>query len=230
MKRSMKKVVVVAILATLGMFISAEALADDSKPVSKNPWSLSGNAIEVVGGLGDSVFAIELSSGPTTDSSVTFTPPKPITFADLKVLSAWFNVTATDCTVGSPRFQIALTNNGTTCKPVGNPAASPASCNVSVYFGPPPSFTGCPFGWQSTGNLITSTDPRFDTLQVLNGIQSDTYADALKLVGSLPVQSISLIVDSGDDLTKFPRGQVIQVDDITINNFRLIEVPRAASR
>ena len=66
-----------------------------------------------------------------------------------------------------------------------------------VYLGPAPSFTGCSQNvWIASGNLIGSTDGRFDTSQVQAGTQISTYAQALALVGAYPVTGISIVVDS----------------------------------
>jgi hypothetical protein len=61
-----------------------------------------------------------------------------------------------------------------------------------VYLGPAPSFTGCSTNvWIASGNLIGTTDGRYDTSQVQAGTQSSTYAQALALVGSYQVTGIS---------------------------------------
>jgi hypothetical protein len=94
-----------------------------------------------------------------------------------------------------------------------------ADGNVFVYLGPYPNFTGCFFGWQNTGNLISSTDLRYDTSQV-GGTFYDTHAGAVALVGSKDVLGVQLVVDSG---WMFPRGQAVLVDNVTVNNHKLTQ-------
>ncbi len=238
MKAIIKKLAVLAIIVTVGIFlVNSDAMAAGFyKPPKVNPWSLSGKAIEVVGGLCCDYCAIELSSlckfveplpdglptnqvAPACDfstltySDVTFKPPKKMTFADLKKLSVWFNVTATDCGGGSPRFQVAIDTDGDGI----------SNGNLFIYLGPYPNFVDCAFGWQSTGNLIGNTELRFDTTQFGTGLFYDTYANALTLLGAKTVLSISLVVDSGW-LPQFnPQGEVIQIDELWINNYRLTQ-------
>ncbi len=106
--------------------------------------------------------------------------PANATFADIQSLGADIMFEADDtCGGGSPRFVIELATGGA----------------VSVYIGDPPNFTGCT-GTVSTGELIGSSDLRFDTSQVGGSFYS-TYADALALVGNAGVSSLQLIVDGG---------------------------------
>ena len=131
-----------------------------------------------------------VSNTGTTDatddfSGVTLSGTGVTTFASITTLSTEFDVTDDDCKAGSPRFSVKLTT------PSG-------SKNVFVYLGPSPSFTGCTQNsWLSSGNLIGSTDARFDISQVVAGGQASTYAQALAAAGSYTVESISLVVDSG---------------------------------
>jgi hypothetical protein len=88
---------------------------------------------------------------------------------------------------------------------------------VFVYLGPAPSFSGCsPNVWITSGNLIGSTDGRFDTSQVQAGTQVSTYAQANALVGSLQVTGISLVVDSGWAFTD--KEQTVMVRNVKIND------------
>ena len=64
--------------------------------------------------------------------------------------------------------------------------------------------------------LISSPDPRFDISQIVAGGQYSTYAAALAAVGTYPVESISLVVDSGwafDD-----KEQTVLARNITVNS------------
>ncbi|HEV8663629.1 MAG TPA: hypothetical protein VGT06_10905 [Candidatus Methylomirabilis sp.] len=190
-------------------------------PSVEAQFSLFGSATEVIGGIGNTR-AVELTSrctftgsppscdtsGPTfTFSGVNFQSFTPLTFAGISQLSADFNVGATDCGGGSPRFQINIDIDGD----------GVSDGNVFVYLGPSPNFTGCLFGWQSTGNLIGNTDAgRYDATQfAASGGQLGTYAQAVAALGNFPVVGIQLVVDSG--WFTGPRGQAIQVDNIRIN-------------
>ena len=126
------------------------------------------------------------STGPAataTASGIHFVLPAGSTFAGLSQLGTEFNPTVGGCGGGSPRFSINLANGE----------------NVVVALGPSPNFTGCALNtWQSSGNLIGNNDTgRYDTSHVPGGSPFTTYAAALALVGSQPVASIDLIVDSG---------------------------------
>ena len=86
-----------------------------------------------------------------------------------------------------------------------------------VYLGPAPSFAGCsPNVWIASGNLIGSTDGRFDTSQVQAGTQVSTYAQAQALVGSFPVTGISLVVDSGWAFAD--KEQTVMARNVKIND------------
>ena len=126
------------------------------------------------------------------------------TFSSIATLSTELNVTDDDCSGGSPRFQIQ----------VQTPSGAK---NVFVYLGPAPSFTGCsPNVWIASGNLIGSTDGRFDTSQVQAGTQVSTYAQAQALVGSYQVTGISLVVDSGWAFAD--KEQTVMVRNVKIND------------
>ncbi len=143
-------------------------------------------------------------AGTTNDASgVSFTGTGVTTFSSITTLSTEFDVTDDDCKAGSPRFQVR----------VQTPAGEK---NVFVYLGPPPSFTGCsPNVWIASGNLIGSTDARYDTSQVQPGTQVSTYAQALALVGAYQVTGISLVVDSSFAFTD--KEQTVRIRNVRIN-------------
>jgi hypothetical protein len=129
--------------------------------------------VTLVSNTADADAANDASSVRVVNSGVT-------TFSSLKTLGAQYNVTDDGCGGGSPRFQIAFGDK-----------------NAFVYLGTPPSFTGCTEGrWVGTGNLLRSSDARFDLSQ-LGGAQQSTYQQALALLTSQTVSGISLVVDSG---------------------------------
>jgi hypothetical protein len=131
---------------------------------------------------------------------IAWEPKKDLTFSDIKKLSADING---DYAGGSPRFQINVLLPDGSVK------------NVFVYLGEDPSFIGTTDGWEKSGNLIGSTDLRWDTSQV-GGTFYDDYAGAVDLVGDLPVVGIQLVVDGG---WFFPNGiQTVLVDNVRVNN------------
>ena len=178
----------------LAAIFAGAALAATATPFGGA--TTSGGILTLVSNTGDSDTANDFSGATFSDTGVT-------TFASLAALSAEFNVTDDDCSGGSPRFQLEVQT------------ASGAK-NVFVYLGPTPSFTGCSQNvWIASGNLVGSTDGRFDTSQVQAGTQVSTYAQALALVGSLPVTKLSVVVDSG---WAFPdKEQTVEIRNVTIN-------------
>jgi hypothetical protein len=156
----------------------------------------SGGILTLVSNTGDASAANDFSGASFFDTGVT-------TFASLTTLSTEFDVTDDDCIAGSPRFQVRVQT------PSGEK-------NVFVYLGPTPSFTGCSQNvWVASGNLIGSTEGRFDTSQVQAGTQVSTYAQALALVGTYQVTGISLVVDSGWALAD--KEQTVRIRNVKVN-------------
>ena len=121
------------------------------------------------------------------------------TLADLGYLGADYNITAGDCGGGAPRFSIGLDTGS-------------ATGELHIYLGPPPSFTGCPAGWQSTGNILANADLRFDW-QAFGGPFYGSYAGALAGLGAATVDYISFDVDGG--------WAVGGVQTVLVDNFRI---------
>jgi hypothetical protein len=169
------------------------------------PWALFGDAQFVREGGKGNKWVVELSSIDDSFSGVSFSPRKNTTFADLRELSASYNVVEGRFGGGSPRFQVALDNDGD----------GDSDGNVFVYLGTPPNFDDEPSGWESTGNLLLSEDLRFDLTQ-FGGPFYGSYEDALELVGDAEVVSVNLVVDAG-----WLTDQVILFDDIRVDNFKL---------
>ncbi len=156
----------------------------------------SGGILTLVSNTGDAGAANNFSGASFSDTGVT-------TFASITTLSTEFDVTDDDCIAGSPRFQVRVQT------PSGER-------NVFVYLGPTPSFTGCSQNvWVASGNLIGSTEGRFDTSQVQAGTQVSTYAQALALVGTYQVTGISLVVDSGWALAD--KEQTVRIRNVKVN-------------
>jgi hypothetical protein len=195
-------VVAIASCATLVFTSQAQA----------GPFALFGEATQVIGGLGPDNKAVELTSrcprfigqppniicdAIWTVSGIAYTPPPHMTVKDITALSTSFNVGASDCINGGPYFEIDT-----------------PSGNIYVVIGPPPDFTNCFYGWQTTGNVVASSDARVSSLQ-LGGPFFGTWADALAVGGDNPVTAVMLITDQGWNIV---RGQAITVDNFRVNN------------
>ncbi len=146
------------------------------------PFTLFGGATNITNGAS---LVSDVSNPSTTDdfSGIDLTIPNNMTFADIVSLSTTYNVGDDDCMGGSPRFQVHLnTTSGTK--------------SMFIYLGPTPNFTGCAAGDLATGNLIGSTDARFDLTQ-LGGPFYGTYNDALAYAAGLKVLGVQVVADAG---------------------------------
>ena len=188
------------LIAIVGAFAGAVMLVPAAFAATATPFGgatvAADGTLTLVSDTGD--------ASTTNDASgATFTGAGVTTFSSLTTLSAEFNVTDDDCSGGSPRFQVKVQT------PSGEK-------NVFVYLGPTPSFTGCsPNAWIASGNLVGSTDGRFDASQVQAGTQVSTYAQALAVVGSYQVTGISFVVDSGWAFAD--KEQTVQARNVRIN-------------
>jgi hypothetical protein len=136
-------------------------------------------------------------------------PLQDLTFGEITTLSTDFYVKEGDCGGGSPRFQISLDTDHD----------GDHDGNVFVYLGPWPNYNGCPLQtWESSGNLVTNPELRWDTTQV-GGTFYGSHAQAVILVGGADVLGVSLAVDSGWVLPS--KRQVICVDDAEVNGVKL---------
>lgn len=219
----------------LAVTVLGAALTARAFPVLADPgdgqgrFSLFDEAKRIVGGLFPGVSAVDLSSvacaltGPptqppadncsnpppynVTDSGITWKPPgnnRP-TLSQIKTLSTFYDMSATDCGGGSPRFVIFTSAH-----------------SLQGYFGPPPNFTGCPVGWQNTGNFADPADPAH-RWGVDNGGTYVPWSTIVGSYGSLTVTSIILVVDGG--WKDAPRGQDAVIDRFTVNNDVLSGAP-----
>jgi len=196
-----------------GLLVAAVAFAWAGPAQADNAWVPFGNADVVkttkAKGKGNNwalSLVSDVTSADTDDwyAGLSYTPKDALDFADLKTLSADILLTEGTYGGGSPRFQITV-------------ATESGDKNIFVYFGTAPNFDDSPAGWISTGNLIGSTDLRFDTTQ-LGGEFYDDYAGALQLAGDLEVVEVSLVVDGG---WKMEDGvQAVLVDNVTVNNVK----------
>jgi hypothetical protein len=170
-------------------------------------YSLFGDATLVSPGNA-SMYAASATSDSTATNGfggVSFTVPAGTTVDDLGTLGTVYLVVDGDCGGGSPRFSIRVDMDD-------DGVASSGDKNIFVYIGPHPNFTGCPAGWQSTGNLLSDVDTRVDTGQV-GGTFYDTLANAKTLVGAKQVIRISFVVD-GSWLVD---PQTFDVDNVDVN-------------
>jgi hypothetical protein len=187
-------------IAMAGGIVLAAVLAPAALAATATPFggaTTSGGILTLVSNTGDAGAGNDFSGASFSDTGVT-------TFASLTTLSTEFDVTDDDCIAGSPRFQVRVQT------PSGER-------NVFVYLGPTPSFTGCSQNvWIASGNLIGSTDARFDTSQVQAGTQVSTYAQALALVGTYQVTGIALVVDSGWAFAD--KEQTVRARNVKVNS------------
>ena len=195
------------LIALTGALVGAAILIPAALAATATPFGgatvAADGTLTLVSNTGDATAANDFSGASFSGTGVT-------TFASLTTLSTEFNVTDDDCSGGSPRFQVKVQT------PSGEK-------NVFVYLGPAPSFTGCsPNAWIASGNLVGSTDGRFDTSQVQpGGKQISTYAEALELVKSFQVTGISLVVDSGWAFAD--KEQTVQARNVKVNGSTFYE-------
>ncbi len=204
----MKKQFLVLVAAVAALTFAVPALAADGT-------TTSGGAT-----IDDGIATLVANTGnaSATDdfSSISVPVPAGLTFAQITQLAAEFNVTDDDCGAGSPRFWIRVGDK-----------------NVFVYLGPAPTFTGCAQNtWTSTGNLVGTTDAcRVDTSQIAPGTQCSTWAAAVALVGSQPVQSVNLVVDASWAGSANPafadKEQTVLVRNVQLNDKTYL-VPKTA--
>lgn len=207
-----KKLLILPVLAIMSAMLLTSAYARNG------PWSLFDSAVFVkVTDHPPNPWAVNLTStwdpvhSTYTDGGVAFqSPNNKMTFADIYALGTDYKALVGGIGGGSLRFQIHV--NNTVLNKEGN---------VFVYIGPYPNFVESPNGWETTGNLITATDNRYDTSQV-GGTFYDTYTGALALVGTWKVLGISLVADSGWFFPPTNYVQQILVDNVMVNNFQLI--------
>ncbi|MGH7529348.1 MAG: hypothetical protein ACREMN_03110 [Gemmatimonadales bacterium] len=182
-----------------------------SAPAGSSVWSAFGDATASRQDAAPDPWAVQLRSAASGAGfgGIAFSPPTPLTFAQVTTLSADFNVGDDDCGGGSPRFQVGLDTDGD----------GDRDGNIFVAFGPSPNFTGCIAGWQNTGNLIGNTEHgRYDASQV-GGSGFGTYQDALAVARDAQVLGIQLVVDGS---WLFADGeQTILVDNVQVNEHRL---------
>lgn len=172
----MRKLLLAAV-AVLALAATAPALAADGSTTFGGATVENGTAT-LVANTGNASSADDFSG-------VTVPVPTGLTFGQITQLSADYNVTDDDCGAGSPRFQVRIGGQ-----------------NVFVAFGPAGTLTGCTKNtWLSTGNLTQAqaSECRVDTSKFAGGKQCSSWAEAVTLLGSQLVESVSLVVDASWD-------------------------------
>ena len=198
----MRKLLLAAV-AALALATAAPALA--AEPTTSGSATITNN-------VGTIVSNTSVPNTPADDGgAITFPIASGLTLGQITQLSAEFNVTDDDCSAGSPRFVINYGPNK----------------NVVVYLDPTPAVSGgCTANtWLSTGNFVGTAVPcAVDTSQISPGTQcTATWASAVTLMGSQPILSISLVVDSG--WSQADQEQTVQFRTVKINNDTFLTTP-----
>jgi len=171
--------------------------ADGSSNFKANGKAVIPVKFALASGTGAFVFQSIFSDNPavtSNDSSfLKWTSATPLTFADIAELSALYAFTDGDCAGGSLRWTVRLNDGGT-------------NRNLDIHYQPGAGGIGqqtCAAG-TSGQNLIGSSDTiyviqEFNTTHpgAFDSPYNTTYADVVAELGSLPVVSANLIVDSG---------------------------------
>jgi hypothetical protein len=192
----MRKVLVLAVVAA-GLTIAAAAQAATATLFGTA--TVESDHVKIVSNFSDNPATTTNDFG-----GVRFTGTGVTDFNSLTTLQAEFNVTDDACKGGSPRFEIdfAGTDN-----------------NLFVYLG---TFNAGNFDctantWLDSGNLLTSSDTRFDTSKFAGGTFYDTYAHAKTLLGSMAIDSISFAVDGGWSFDPGDKEQTVLLRKATVN-------------
>lgn len=183
-----------AAVAALTLAVAAPAIAADG--------TTTFGAATVTDGVATLVSNTSNTDAADDFSGVTVPLPAGLTLAQITQLAAEVNVTNDDCAGGSPRFVINYAANQ----------------NMVVYLGPAPTFTGCTQEtWLSSGNLVGTADAcRVDTSQLSPGTQCSTWAAAVALVGTRPINSISVVVDGSWALAD--KEQTVLLRNVKLND------------
>jgi hypothetical protein len=159
-------------------------------PAAASAAMTSGGGTSISGGQ-----ATLVSNGSHPYSFLSFDDLNGGALGSISTLSA--GVVSADYAGGAPRFSIELSNGK----------------SVFVYLGDAPNFTSGGSG--DTGNLIASSDLRFDTSQI-GGTFYDTWAHAETLAAGTTITGIDFVVD-GDWATS-TGTQTVVLSSVTINN------------
>lgn len=146
-----------------------------------------------------------LADGSFTFGYMVLYNVRRATLDQLTTLATQYNIQSGDCGGGSPRFSVVMSNGA----------------EVHVYIGPFPNYTGCtPNSWQSTGNLVTDPNLRWDSSQI-GGTFYGTYSEAVALANAqgLTMNSIFLGTDGSWSTGGAPSGdQTVLFKSIEVNS------------
>jgi hypothetical protein len=175
----------------------AALLATSSVSAAEN-YTLFGDASLVSPGNASNT-AVELD-GTSSFAGVAYYVAPGTTFADVTQLATDYRFLEGTCQLGSPRFVLSVEDQG-----------SGDTGNISVYIGPPPSYTGCPVtpSYQNTGDLLEGVNP-IDTSQLDGGTFYDPYTTALAKYSTYTVTDIYVVTDG--------YGQVLRVDNTVVGD------------
>lgn len=191
---------------------------------AQGEFTFEGN-VEIVPGESKNRAAVVLTSDVTSEDvedmygAIIYTPKKTLTLEELRSLQVSYEILEGGFGGGSMRFQIALDEDGD----------GEADCNIFVYLGEYPNFDDEVSGdVETSGELIGSTDLRFDTTQC-GGEFYDDYAGAIELAGDAEIVDVALVVDSG---WFFEEGvQSVLVTDLRIDKGKLkVKQPKVRNR
>lgn len=198
-----------------GLFAAGVAAAvlssDASLLAAQGDFTFEGDVQIVPGETRNRSAAILTSDVLSADmyGAIVYTPRKSITLEDLRSLQVDYEILEGGFGGGSMRFQITLDEDGD----------GEADCNVFVYLGEYPNFDDDVSGeLESSGELIGSTDLRFDTTQC-GGEFYDDYAGAIELAGDAEILGVALVVDAGWITEE--GVQSVLVTDLTIDKAKL---------
>jgi hypothetical protein len=148
-------------------------------------------------GTGPFLFQSIFSDNPGTTSNdasfLSWRSASPLTFADIAELSAVYAFTDGNCAGGSLRWTVRLNDDGT-------------NRNLDIHYQPGAGGIATQACAEdiSGANLIESSDTIYVIQEftsthpgAFDSAYNTTYADAVAELGSLPVVSATLIVDSG---------------------------------
>jgi hypothetical protein len=193
----MKKTVVLKLwFAFAAMLVGSSAMA---QPVASDEQLFGAASYVIPGNASPRAVMIE-ADVPGEFGGVNYPTPVPVKIEDLDFLSTdYMFPTGSTCGGGAPRFVLRI---------MGLPAGSN---QISVYIGPPPSYTGCPAGvWSNTGNLLTPVS-LVDASQTGGPFYEPWAATQTRLAGSI-VSRIFLVTDT------FAGPRTTIADNTNVNN------------
>jgi hypothetical protein len=204
-KRNLRRLLAVGAALSLALAVAAGSGA--SAAVSSD-YTFFGEASLVSPGNASATAAQMTSDADPGFGGVDFNDPSGLTVADLENLATDFNVTDDSCGGGSPRFQVSVDSDGD----------GDHDGNLFVYLGPPPAYTACVPGWQSTGNLADDTD--FVDATQLGGLFYDSWLNVRTTYGAFDVLGVSIATDGSWNAaaTLGDGEQTVQVDNVEIND------------